>query len=65
MVSLLNKARRADQKCGGVVVETVGTVENKLLSSGHVEGLVFENFGEVRESTHELLDTMATSRRGL
>ena len=47
---------------GGVVVGTVGPVENNLLSYGHVQGLVFGNFREVRETKHKLLDTMATSR---
>ena len=41
---------------------TVGAVESKLLSFGHVQGLVFGNFGEVSEATHKLLDAMATSR---
>ena len=58
----VDKARGADQQYGGVAVGTVGPVENKLLSYGHVKGLVFGNFGEVSEATHKLLDAMATSR---
>ena len=58
----VDKARRADQQYGGVVVGTVGPVERKLLSFGQVKGLVFGNFGEVSEATHKLLDIMATSR---
>ena len=56
------KARGADQRYGGVAVGTVGPVESKLLSYGRVKGLVFGNFGEVSEATHNLLDYMATSR---
>ena len=43
-------------------VGRIGPVENKLLSFGSVQGLVFGNHGEVSEATHNLLNTMATSR---
>ena len=50
----VKKAKHADQEYGGV--------ENKLLSFGSVQGLVFGNYGEVSEATHSLMDAMATSR---
>ena len=40
----------------------IGPVENKLLSFGEVKGLVFGNFGEVSEATHQLIEALATSR---
>ena len=58
----VGKAKAADQLYGGVEEGAVGPVENKLLSLGHVKGLVFGNFGECSEDTHNLLAAMATSR---
>ena len=37
-------------------------VESKLDSFGRVRGIVFGNFGECSEDTHQLLDNIATSR---
>ena len=58
----INKARKADQDFGGVQPGTVGAVERKLLTFPQVEGLVFGNWGEVSESTHQLVEALATSR---
>ena len=55
----VKKAKHAD---GGMEVGTVSPVENKLLSFGSVQGLVFGNYGEVSEATHSLMDAMATKR---
>ena len=56
------KARRADQDHGGVVPGVVGGVERKLLTFPQVEGLVFGNWGEASQATHQLVEALATSR---
>ena len=58
----LAKARTTDQQYGGVEPGMVGPVEAKLMSFPQVQGLVFGNFGECSEATHNLLDVVATSR---
>ena len=40
----------------------MGAVEKKLLTFPQVEGLVFGNWGEVSEATHQLVEALATSR---
>ena len=40
----------------------VGPVENKLLSSPTVQGIVFGSFGEASEAVHSLVEALATSR---
>ena len=56
------KARKADQDHGGVQPGTVGGVEQKLKTFPQVEGLVFGNWGEVSQATHQLVEALATSR---
>ena len=58
----MEKARRADQEHGGVQPGTVGPVERKLLNFPKVEGIVFGNWGETSEATHQLVEALATSR---
>ena len=58
----VSKARKADQDYGGVQQGTMGAVERKLLTFPQVEGLVFGNWGEVSEATHQLVEALATSR---
>ena len=56
------KARKVDQEHGGVQPGDVGGVERKLLTFPEVEGLVFGNWGEVSEATHNLVEALADSR---
>ena len=56
------KARKVDQTHGGVEAGQIGAVERKLLTYPKVEGLVFGNWGEVSEATHQLVEALATSR---
>ena len=56
------KARKTDQEHGGVQPGTVGPVERKLLNFPKVEGIVFGNWGEASEATHQLVEAIATSR---
>ena len=56
------KARKADQDHGGVEPGRVGGVERKLQTFPQVEGLVFGNWGEVSQGTHQLVEALATSR---
>ena len=56
------KARKADQEHGGVARGEVGAVERKLASYPTVEGIVFGNWGEVSQATHQLVEELATSR---
>ena len=58
----IEKARKADQEHGGVQPGTVGPVERKLLNFPKVEGIVFGNWGETSEATHQLVEALATSR---
>ena len=58
----LDKARKADQDHGGVQPGILGGVERKLLTFPKVEGLVFGNWGEASEATHQLVEALATSR---
>ena len=58
----VTKARKADQEYGGVVQGTVGAVERKLQTFPQVEGLVFGNWGEVSQATHQLVEALATIR---
>ena len=55
------KARAAD-RLSGVEPGQVGRVEAKLVSLGHIRGVVCGNWGEGSEDTHTLLNIMATSR---
>ena len=55
------KARRADQDHGGVGQGVVGGVERKLLNFPKVEGLVFGNWGEASQATHQLVEELACS----
>ena len=57
----LDNARKADQQYGGVEVGRLGPVESKLLSFGRV----LDNYGEVSEGTHKLLDTTSRVRVAL
>ena len=57
----LGKARAADRLCG-VQPGEVGRVEAKLVSLGHLHGVVCGNWGEVSEDTHALVSALATSR---
>ena len=56
------KARVADQVHSGVQTGQVGRVETKLLSFPKVEGIVFGNWGEARQATHNLVEVLASSR---
>ena len=56
------KARRADQEYGGVAQGEVGGVERKLNSYPKVEGIVFGNWGEASQATHQLVEELASSR---
>jgi hypothetical protein len=56
-----DKARAADRR-QGVLEDTVGPVEQKLVSLGKVAGIVAGQFGEVSEATHSLVAALATSR---
>jgi hypothetical protein len=56
----LSKARAADRQQG--MAQGEGRVEAKLVSLGHVEGIISGQFGEVSEATHALVATLATSR---
>ena len=58
----IEKARKVDQVHGGVQPGTVGPVERKLLNFPKVEGIVFGNWGEASEATHQLVEALATSR---
>ena len=58
----VTKARKADQDHGGVVPGTIGGVERKLMTFPEVEGLVFGNWGEASQATHQLVEALATSR---
>ena len=58
----VEKARRADQQHGGVEQGVVGPVERKLLTFPKVEGLVFGNWGEASQATHQLVEKLASSR---
>ena len=58
----LNKARAVDQQYVGIKPGSVGPVENKLLTYGRVQGVVFGAFAEASEPTHKLIDQLATSR---
>ena len=58
----MDKVRKADQEHGGVQPDQIGGVENKLLSYPKVEGIVFGNWGEASEATHQLVEALATSR---
>ena len=40
----------------------MGRVESKLVSLGELRGLVVENFGELSEDFHSLINAMGTSR---
>ena len=60
--SYLSKARNSDRTHNHTPPDTVGPVEQKLISLGDVKGIVSGNFGEVSEDTHSLLATLATSR---
>ena len=58
----LNKAKAVDQQYVGIEPGSVGPVENKLLTYGRVQGVVFGAFAEASEPTHKLIDQLATSR---
>jgi hypothetical protein len=58
----LNKARKKDNRYCGTPAGVTGPVETKLVSMGQVEGLVFWDFGEASQATHNLIHHMATSR---
>ena len=58
----VEKARRADQQHGGVEQGVVGPVERKLLTFPKVEGIVFGNWGEASQATHQLVEELASSR---
>ena len=58
----LVKARNADQVHGGALPGQVGRVESKLLSFPKVEGIVFGNWGEASQATHNLVEVLASSR---
>ena len=58
----VKKARDADINYGGAIPGQQGRVERKVLSFPAVEGIVFGNWGEASEATHNLVDHMATSR---
>ena len=57
----LIKARAADRR-QGVTEGVVGRVEERLVSMGHLKGLVVGNFGELSLDFHCLIAAMATSR---
>ena len=56
------KARNADLQYGGAVPGQPGRVERKLLTFPKVEGIVFGNWGEVSQTTHDLVEALASSR---
>ena len=58
----VEKARKADQLYGGVQPGQDGAVERKLESFPKVEGIVFGNWGETSEATHQLVKALATGR---
>ena len=58
----VDKAKKADQQHGGVLPGQIGGVERKLQSFPKVEGVVFGNWGEASQATHQLVDALATSR---
>ena len=58
----VGKARRADQEHGGVEQGVTGAVERKLLTFPKVEGIVFGNWGEASQATHQLVEELASSR---
>ena len=58
----VGKARKTDRLYGGSEEGHIGRVETKLLSFPKVEGIVFGNWGEVSEATHNLIEILATSR---
>ena len=58
----MEKAKKADQEHGRVPRGDVGAVERKLASYPKVEGIVFGNWGEVSQATHQLVEELATSR---
>ena len=58
----VGKARNTDQQHGGLQPGQIGRVEAKLLSFPEVEGIVFGNWGEASEATHNLVDALASSR---
>ena len=58
----VGKARKADQVHGGVRQSVVGAVERKLLTYPKVEGIVFGNWGEASQATHQLVEELASSR---
>ena len=56
------KARKTDQQHGGAEPGDIGGVERKLLTFPQVEGIVFGNWGEASQATHQLVEALATSR---
>ena len=58
----VKKARSTDTKYCGTLAGVTGPVETKLVTMGHVEGLVFGAFGEASVATHNLINHLATSR---
>ena len=58
----LRKARKVDQKYGGVMVGEVGGVERKLLSFPAVRGLIVGAWGEINDQFEELLQMSAEAR---
>ena len=58
----VTKAKKTDQDHGGVEPGMVGGVQRKLQTFPQVEGLVFGNWGEASQATHQLVEALATSR---
>ena len=58
----LSKARKVDKDYGGAQPSQVGGVEQKLVSFPKVESLVFGNWGEASQTTHQLVQNLASSR---